>query len=255
MRGRLCWAGRAGGPRGAAEWRSYVCGKHEQCRAGHACVVGRCEAGRLDEAMDVSEINASQWFVYGDGSCDYDNECGPWMCFEGVCATPETTHRPMLPRRNFRYWDTSCHVSDDCGPWECADGWCTQPGFVSPYASIPESVAETTDGGHCLGDNECDAGADCVFPGRCRLGAADELMTFADIEGPDWYARGDGSCTGDHECGPHACHGGWCVAQELAGRPRQTRDAYFYYDASCSSEDQCGAWTCSDGWCRDPDYR
>lgn len=234
-------------------WAEDACLKHEDCRSNEACVLGECVAGALDEPTDVSDVLAQQWFTYEDGSCSYDNECGPWMCFAEVCVEPERASRPMLPRRDYRYWDTSCYLADDCGAWICADGWCTQPGFVSPSAVLaPHSDPET--GTSCLGDNECPEGADCVFPGICRPLAAAEQMTFAELGGLTWYADSDGACASDSECGPHACVDGFCVAQELADRPRPVRRDFFYYDASCSTDDHCGSWVCIDGWCNDPAY-
>lgn len=235
------------------DWRSGACLKHEDCAASELCILGRCSSDAGTEPVDVSAIQAAQWFADSDGYCEFDNECGPWMCFHGECVVPEVANRRMLPAGEYRYWDTSCYAADDCGPWICADGWCTQPGFVSPQATLAPHAAPPG-GTTCLGDNECPEEADCVFPGYCQANAQDQTMTFVELGAIAWYSNPDGACTVDTQCGPHACVDGWCVAQDLTDRERPTRGELFYYDASCSDDSHCGSWVCRDGWCNDPAY-
>lgn len=215
--------------------------------------MGVCSSANGLDSLDVSEINASQWFTYEDGSCSYDTDCGPWMCEDGVCVAFNETERHVPGRREFRYFDGSCNFSSDCGPWSCADGWCTEPGYESP-SSLRAPDENPPSGISCLSDNQCPEGGDCLFPGQCVAGAADERMTFVDVAAREWFANDDGSCTGDTECGPHVCHDGRCSAPELVGVDLPERSEFHFFDASCSDDEHCGPWNCDDsGWCQHPD--
>ena len=244
----------AGGAGSRAPAGPDTCLDHEDCGGSRICVLGTCSTADPEAPVDVSEINAAQWFQDPSGGCAYDNDCGPWMCFHGVCVPPQEANRPMLSRGTYRYWDTSCLTNSDCGPWICADGWCTQPGFVSPDAESAPVAPVASSGTSCLADNQCPEEADCVFPGYCQADAAEQTMTFVELGAINWYANGDGSCLDDTECGPHACEAGWCVAQDMTDRPRPPRRNFFYYDASCSDDSHCGTWVCRGGWCHDPAY-
>lgn len=239
------------------DWPERTCLAHADCdTADSACVLGACVPGALYERMDVAPILAQQWFANPDGTCAYDEECGPWMCAAGQCVTPDQAGRQMPARAEFRYWDTSCLRDEDCGAWTCLSGWCTEPAYGNPYGSgglVGTGFGSGT-GTSCLGDSECAEGADCVWPGVCRDGAAGELMTFSELADVNWFANPDGTCATDAECGPLACELGYCVAQEYTDRARPLRSDFFYYDASCSTDDQCGPWLCVGGWCNDPAY-
>ncbi len=239
-----------GGGQATIEQIEGACLRSDECPGNEYCVLGMCGSADGAAALDVSEVNAEQWFA-SDGYCTYDTECGPWLCFDGFCVSPEETNRPMLPRDEFRYFDGSCNFSSDCGPWSCADGWCTQPGYSSPSAILAPDENPPV-GVSCLSDNQCPVDADCVFPGQCIAGAASESMTFADVAALEWYSNSDGACTSDVECGPHVCEGGWCAPAELLGYETPTRSDFFFFDGSCSEEEHCGPWTCRDGWCNDP---
>ena len=239
----------------AAAWATQACLVQEDCDGPAACVLGQChDPGALDEPMDVEAIYAAQWFSSETGSCDYDDECGPWVCAEGTCVSPLSAGRALQSRRDYTYWDTSCRIDVDCGAWICASGWCADRRFASPEA-VAGGGSTTSDESSCLGDDECAAGADCVFPGRCHRGAGAETMTFSELDGTAWTGSGVDECIEDAECGPLACDGGRCVAQEIIGSARPPRSSFRYFDASCSADEHCGEWVCVGGWCNDPARR
>jgi hypothetical protein len=240
-----------GGGQSTVDRIEGACLRNDECAATQFCLLGMCGTADGTAPLDVAEVNAEQWFSEPEGSCSYDTECGPWMCFDGQCVPPQQTNRAMLARQEFRYFDGSCNFSSDCGPWSCADGWCTQPGYASDSAILAPDEDPPV-GVSCLSDNQCPEDADCVFPGQCVAGAAVEPMTFADVAALDWYLNSDGSCTADTECGPHLCEGGWCAPAELLGYETPLRNEIFFFDGSCSEEEHCGPWTCSGGWCHEP---
>lgn len=243
-----------GGGQSGELWVEGACLRNDECDDGKICLAGACTERDGESPLDVSLLNASQWFVYEDGTCAYDDECGPWVCDDGGCADHDTAGRTPPSHDEFRYFDGSCNYRSDCGPWTCANGWCTQPGYASPNAILaPDEDPPIGVSGSCLSDNSCPEGADCVYPGHCVAGAASETMTFADVAAPEWFANDDGTCALDTECGPHSCVDGNCTAPELAGLPLPTRASFFFFDGSCSEEEHCGPWNCVDGWCKDPD--
>jgi hypothetical protein len=249
----LIVVGCGGGQSGDA-WVEGACLRNDECDRGSICLAGACAERSGEEPLDVSQLNASQWFTNEDGSCQYDDQCGPWVCHEGVCTTYVDAERTPLSHDSFRYFDGSCNFRTDCGAWTCADGWCTQPGFASPSATLaPDEAPPIGVGSSCLSDNTCPEEADCVYPGLCIAGAANETMTFADVAAPEWFTNPDGSCVADTECGPHSCVDGRCTAPELADLPLPERSSFFFFDGSCSDEEHCGPWSCVDGWCKDPD--
>ena len=242
-----------GGAQPAFESIDGACLRNDACSGGELCVLGMCKLADGSLSLDLSGINAAQWFVYDDGQCSYDTDCGPWMCSEGACVAPNDTNRPTPAHAEFRYFDGSCNLTTDCGPWSCADGWCTQPGFESPSA-LGAPDASPPSGVSCLSDNQCPEDADCMFPGQCVAGAASERMTFADVAAREWFDNDDGSCTGDNECGPHVCDDGWCIAPEFAGIDLPGRSDFFFFDGSCSEDEHCDPWVCDEaGWCQHPD--
>lgn len=233
------------------------CLEHADCPSGVACVLGVCGRADFNAPMDVSGIDASQWFTYSDGTCVFDDDCGPWMCGDNfVCVLPRTAGRVMPPRRDFRFWDTSCSVNTDCGSsWVCSNGWCTDPIYASNAYGSETGYEDDYDydDGSCLSDLDCGYEEDCVNPGVCEYGAGDQVMTFADIDATNWYTN-YGSCSADTDCGPHACWQGTCTPQEETNRARPLRREILYYDGSCSQNTDCGPWKCVSGWCRDPEY-
>ena len=105
-----------------------TCSEQSQCNAGSACVPpGVCVVGADVLPMDVSSLNASQWYTNGDGSCADDADCGPWVCHNQTCAEPASVGFIMLQARQYRYYDTSCTSDPECGAWVCSRGWCTRP--------------------------------------------------------------------------------------------------------------------------------
>ena len=122
----------------AANSDTYIaqssCLSHAECPSGAACVEpGVCRAGAMAQMITFADINASPYFAYTDGSCNYDTDCGPWACMAGWCTTPEAAGRPIYPRANYTYYDTSCGAPTDCGALQCIDGWCRSAQFANAW--------------------------------------------------------------------------------------------------------------------------
>lgn len=228
------------------------CATHEQCDADEACVMGACVGGRLGEPMSVEDVTAAQWYRYDDGSCSFDEDCGPWVCSEGECVSPRTADVALPARSEFAFWDLSCRASADCGSWYCVEGFCQAPTRISPQAQIATAVVDVGSGDACLGDDQCGDDGECVWPGYCYEGRGDEPMTWADIPSTAMRFYVDGSCNFDTDCGPHVCLDGWCRPHELAGRNVPLRRDLRFFDGSCIDSLDCGPWECHDGYCREP---
>lgn len=235
------------------------CGRHDQCEENQACLAGICVEASLDEPLDVSGLEANQWFTYSDGSCVSDDQCGPWACHESHCQDPTSAGRNIPNIGNFAYWDGSCLTQEDCGEWRCINNWCSDPEFSSnqpSFTSVSPEINGTGNGQSCLGDSDC-GGDECIVPGYCHSNRGSESMTFTDFDGFLWYSYSDGSCNYDTDCGPHVCYSGWCSPPEQANRALPNRDEFEYYDSSCSSNADCPmgrGWICQGGWCGDPLY-
>ncbi len=116
------------GTGGALQGYAQRCSQQVECASGAACVPpGTCVVGADILPMDVSGLNAPQWFTNVDGSCASDPDCGPWICHNGTCAEPASVGFVMQEARQYRFYDTSCSSTSDCGAWVCQDGWCTRP--------------------------------------------------------------------------------------------------------------------------------
>ncbi len=228
------------------------CAMHEQCDDGEACVMGTCTGGRLREPMSVEDITATQWYRHDDGSCRFDEDCGPWVCDEGACVSPEAAGITLPPRADFAFWDLSCRASDDCGDWYCIEGFCNAPDRLSPQARPTTAVIDTGSGSACLGDDDCGSNGECVWPGYCHTGRSDEPMTWDDIPATATTVYADMSCNYDTDCGPHVCDDGWCRPHELAGRSVPLRGDLEFFDGSCIDYLDCGPWECRNGYCREP---
>lgn len=230
-----------------------ACERHDDCDDGAACVERVCIDGAADAPLALAGVEASVWFDDPNGTCRWDSECGPWACVDRRCVAPETTDRyASVQRTDFVWWDGSCRTGADCGPWLCADNFCVAPGHVAPSAA-PGVDPVPTGTVTCLADEMCPDGFDCVSPGRCVEGVADEPMTYFDIDATPFVTYDDGSCNYDADCGPWTCHEGWCMRPEYAGRDTLTRGDLRWFDGSCSGDADCGSWICVREFCADPD--
>ena len=121
-----------GGP--SYGYGSSYCSTHSECSPGNFCQYpGTCVPGDGSVEFDSSGMPASTWFANPDGSCTYDDECGPWMCSTaGQCDTPQAVGRSMQSSSQYYYDDSSCNSDSECGAWICSNGWCTEPGYASP---------------------------------------------------------------------------------------------------------------------------
>ena len=218
------------------------------CAGGECIMPGICHSNRGSENMTFADIDPASWFVYGDGSCNYEADCGPHVCQSGWCVPLERTNRPIPLRREFEYYDSSCSTNAHCPiglGWTCQEGWCQSPQNQNQNRSGGNSQT-------CLGDGDC-GGGECIMPGICQSNRGSEYMTFADIEPTSWLVYADGSCNYDGDCGPHVCQSGWCRPLEQTNRSVPTRSEFEYYDSSCTDNAHCPigrGWSCQEGWCR-----
>lgn len=266
------------------------CARHEQCRDGRFCVEARCVRGG-DASVDAERWFAEPWFSRADGECERDEQCGPWLCADSACVSPQTAGRPLPARRAFAYWDTSCSGDEDCpSGWACRRDWCTEGERgddevtqLGAHASALSEMVDELDGGDsiglvevdgvgigslggsdgealgtdsigsdCLWDGDCGDEEDCLAPGICTAGIRDDAMTWSDAGIPRHFSYDDGSCDEDRDCGGYVCSYGYCEPPEFVLSDLPTRAEIQFTDGSCSQSSHCGSWTCDEGWCRDP---
>jgi len=112
-----------------------TCLSDEMCPDGADCVSpGWCVDGVVDDPMTWHDIDAASFAAHDDGSCNYDADCGPWVCHEGWCMRPEYAGHDVPTRGDFRWFDSSCSGDADCGEWLCVREFCTAPDRVTTYA-------------------------------------------------------------------------------------------------------------------------
>jgi len=103
---------------------------------GDTCVYpGFCYVGVGHLPMTFADIQDLGYGLRADGTCDYDDDCGPRICYENRCVPAE--HTPIDPRlrRDYSYYDGSCNQPSDCHGWDCVRGWCRDPERVNPHRS------------------------------------------------------------------------------------------------------------------------
>lgn len=113
------------------------CVADEMCPDGQECVhPGRCADGVGGEPISYLDIDGAPYFAWDDGSCNYDSDCGPWVCHTGWCMRPEYAGVPTPDHADIRWFDGSCTGDDDCGAWICVREFCEDPARFDVWQGV-----------------------------------------------------------------------------------------------------------------------
>lgn len=255
-----------GGASSAPDGLGDTCARHAQCPDGRFCVEARCERDG-SAPVDAEGWAAATYFVDDDGYCSFDHECGPWVCDDGSCVSPEAAGRPLPARRDFAYWDTSCrdvaHCPDD---WVCVRGWCADAAYAPDVADDEMLMllgAVDGDGGFVedvlIGE---------AFDGEFWLDDDTAWLDDAGGLGIGGVGVGGGgvvdvgppTCLYDDACGPgEDCLAPGVCTPDVGDEPMTWADVamdthYAMDDGACTGDLDCGGFVCSYGYCEPPEY-